>query len=163
MVEVVEEEQEQEVEEEDSLTATSSSPSTARPDLRVITLHIHQRWRTVWPARTALITDTSAHLGVTSLTSGTSRHRPTRSPLQLDLTREVTRGLTRVVTKEDLQEDSQEELTSVGGWAVATTAPATPATAPASAWWGSARRSTTTGPPAWSSHSQGLPRATTQT
>ena len=146
---------EQEVveEEEDSLTATSSSPSTARPDLRVITLHIHQRWRTVWPARTALITDTSAHLGVTSLTSltsGTSRHRPTRSPLLLDLTREDTREVTRVVTREeDSQEDSQVELPSAGGWAVATTAPATPATAPASAWWGSARRSTTTGPPAW--------------
>ena len=143
--------------EEDSPTATCSSPSTVLPGRRVITLHIHQRWRIVWPGRTALMPtlDTSVLPGVTS---GTSRPRPTLSPLLLDLTRDLTMQVTR--EEEDSQGDSQEELTSVGGLGVATTAPATPATAPASAWWGSARRSTTTGPPAWSNHSQALPRAT---
>ena len=153
-VEVVEEEEAEEEEEGDSHTVTSSSHSTVLPGLRVITLHIHQRWRIVWPARTVLITpDTS---GLPGVTSGTTRHRPTLSPRLVDLsnltreaTREVTKEVTREVTQEDSLEDSPEEPTSVAGLGVATTAPATPATAPASAWWGSARRSTTTGPPAW--------------
>ena len=146
MVEEGVEAEEAEEEEGDSHTVTSSSHSTVLPGLRVITLHIHQRWRIVWPARTVLITpDTS---GLPGATSGTTRHRPTLSPRLVDLSN-LTREATQEVTQEDSLEDSPEEPTSVAGLGVATTAPATPATAPASAWWGSARRSTTTGPPAW--------------
>ena len=154
--------------EEARLTAISSSRSTVRPGLRTQvspgTLHIHQRWRTVWPARTASTPqeDTS---GLPGVTSGTSRpSRPSRRGPTLRPLLEDTRLLTRLeVRLEDSQGDSQGEVTSAGELAVVTTAPASPATAPASVWWGSARRSTTTGPPAWSSPRQELHRATTQT
>ena len=140
----------------EDLTATSSSHSTVLPVLRASTLHTHQRWRNVWPDRRALTTleDTSVHPGVISGTD--SRQEQTLSQ-HLELTSQDTSR-----DSQDRQGDSLE-VTSAAGWGVGTTAPASPATAPASAWWGSARRSTTTGAPAWSNPRPGRPRVTTQT
>ena len=123
-----------------SLTAspmvTSSSPSIVRPGRRVT----HQRWRNVLQDRTALIMDTFVLQAVTGIT---------RQSLQVEDSQEDSKEDSLEDSPGVNQEDNKEEVGSVGELGAVTTALVTPATAPASVWWVSVRRCTTTGHHVW--------------
>ena len=127
-----------------SCSTDTCSSSTALQARRVTppTPLTHQRWsQTGWEVRRTpavpgpvITQDTS---GPRATSTGTARHssRALQAALQILQDLKALQG--------------PGVNTSAAGSGAGTTARATLATAPASAWWGSVRRCTTTGPPAW--------------